>query len=367
MDDMRQTSPTVARRVFALSLMVPALATVTVAQRPGPTPVRFAQAREHRLQSAVTIPGTVRSPTTSLVASEVAGLVASLGAREGDRVAKGAPLAQLRQRPLELRLAVARAELKEAQARRELAEQSLERARDLRQEAVLSQQELDDASAEFTAWGGRVERVEAQIDELQEDLERSVIRAPFPGVVTEEHTEAGEWLSIGEPVVELTGLDRLEVVANVPERYFGGLEVGAAAEVRLQAQPGQAFDGTIKAIVPAADPDTRTFPVRISFDNSGGRVGVGMLAEVKLPVGSSVSMTIVPKDAVLREGGRAQVYVIGAEETVEARPVRTGEGVGDWIAILEGVRPGERVVTRGNERLRPGQQVAATPIEESAP
>jgi RND family efflux transporter MFP subunit len=302
----------------------------------------------------------------SLVASEVQGLVVELLAREGRSVSRGEALASLRRRPLELRLRAAEAELKEARARRELAATTLERARDLREDLVVSQQDLDDALAEYAAWEGRVERLEATIEDFREDLERSTIRAPFDGVVVAEHVEVGEWVDQGDPVVELVALDRLEVLVNVPERYFAGLSVGEAATLRFEALGGVTLTGHIKAIVPRADPEARSFPVRISLAPEGHAVGVGMLAEVTLAAGESYPAVVVPKDAVVQDGRKTFLFVILEDGTVERRDVRPGGAAGDRIAIPEALRAGERVVVRGNERLLPGDRVAGRPLEEAA-
>lgn len=330
-------------------------------------PVVYAVAREESLRREVQLPGTVESPRVSLVASEVEGLVVELPGREGLSVSRGDALASLRRRPLELRLRVAEAQLKEARARRELAETTLERARELREDLVVSQQDLDNALAEFTAWEGRVEQLKATIEDLEEDLERSTIRAPFDGVVVAEHVEVGEWVDQGDPVVELVALDRLEVLVNVPERYFAGLAVGKAATLRFEALPGVSLTGRVRAIVPRADPEARSFPVRIDLAPEGHPVGVGMLAEVTLAAGESHRAVVVPKDAVVRDGRKTFLFVILDDETVERREVRPGGGAGDRVSIPESLRAGERVVVRGNERLQPGDRVEARPVGEAAP
>jgi RND family efflux transporter MFP subunit len=232
---------------------------------------------------------------------------------------------------------------------------------------VVSQQDLDDALAEFTAWEGRVERLEVVIEDLEEDIERSTIRAPFAGVVVTEHVEVGEWVDQGDPVVELVALDRLEVLVNVPERYFAGLAVGETATLRFEALPGVSLEGRIRAIVPRADAEARSFPVRIDLSPEGHAVGVGMLAEVTLAAGESHRTVVVPKDAVVRDGRKTFLFVILDDETVERREVSPGAGVGGRVSIPETLRAGERVVVRGNERLQPGDRVEARPLGDTAP
>lgn len=337
------------------------------AQQMPPSSVRYTEAREHPVRRSVQLPGSVESRTVSLVASEVEGLVIGLPGREGDTVLKDQPLAQLRTTNLELRRDAIAAQLKEAQARQRLAERNLERARDLFESKVFSQQQLDDAYYEYNAWQGRLEQLEADVARLNDDIERCTIRAPFAGVVTEERTEVGEWLGAGDPVVEILSLDELEVRVEVPERYFRNLNPGARATVTFEALPGTSVRGRISAIIPRADPQARTFPLKVRIRNREGRIGVGMLAQVSFPAGEAYRATVVPKDAVIIRGPQRFVYLMNGDNTVSLIPVETGTGVGQWVEVQGAVQPGQRVITRGNERLRPGQAVQGQPLEYELP
>lgn len=332
-----------------------------------PSPVRYTEAREYNLKPAITLPGSVESRVASVVAAEVPGLVMELVAREGDRVKRGEALARLRTTPLEIRLQTAEAQLKEAESRMKLAERNLERARDLFESKVFSQQQLDNAYFEFTAWQGRVESLHATIAGFKLDIERCTIRAPFDGVVVRERTEVGEWMGEGDPVVEMVSLDELEVRVEVPEGYFRLLNQNAPATVRFESLPGVEVSGRIGAIIPQADPVARTFPIKVRVPNPQQRIGVGMLAQVSFTGGNSYRATVVPKDAVIRRGPRQFVYLMNGDNTVSMVTVQTGGAVGSWVAIEGSIQPGQKVVTRGNERLQPGQVVQGTPLEYRLP
>lgn len=344
-----------------------ALAGGALAQEMPPGPVRYTEAREHPVQRIIRLPGSVESSTVSLVASEVGGIVLEVMAREGDRVRKGATLARLRTTTLELQRDASAAQLKEAQARLKLAERSLERAQELFASRVLSQQELDDAFFEMTAWQGRVEQLTAAIARIDHDLELCTIRAPFAGSVVAEHTEVGEWISVGDTVVEIASLSSLEVRVDVPERYFHSMRKGSTASITFDAMPGVELDGVVDSIIPRADPQARTFPLKVALHNANGSIGVGMLAQVSMPAGDTHNAIIVPKDAIVGDGANQHLFRIGADSKVERVPVQTGQGVGDWIVIDGEIGAGERVVTRGNERLFPGQPVAGEPLEYTLP
>lgn len=331
------------------------------------SPVRYTEAREQSVRRAIVLPGSVESRVESVVAAEVSALVVELVAREGDAVEKGAPLVRLRTTTFEIRLQVAEAQHKEAEARMSLAERNLERARELFASKVISQQQLDDASFEFTAWQGRVEQLAATVTGIKLDLARCTIRAPFAGVVTRERTEVGEWLGEGDPVMEMVALDELEIRVEAPERYFRLLRVGGRATVSFESLPGMEVAGSISALIPRADPQARTFPVKVRVANREGRIGVGMLAQVTFAGGDSHRATLVPKDAVIQRGPQQFVYLLNGDSTVSMVTVETGTGVGAWVAVEGGIKPGQKVVTRGNERLQPGQLVQGLPLDYPLP
>ncbi|MFQ5700513.1 MAG: efflux RND transporter periplasmic adaptor subunit [Acidobacteriota bacterium] len=332
-----------------------------------PSPVRYTQAQEYAVRRTVRLPGTVASRTSSLVASEVEGLVEKFLAREGDTVRKGQPLALLRTTRLELQKEAAVAQLAEAESRLHLATLNLERTRGLFEQEVASQQDFDNARYEHSAWQGRVEALRAQIARIQVDIDDCTIRAPFAGLVVSEKTEIGEWIAAGGPVIELMSLSDIEVRVDVPERYFSALNPGAMARVSFDAILDLTVEGKITAVIARADPRARTFPLKVRIANPEGRIGVGMLAHVSFPAGESYRATVVPKDAVVQQGEAKFVYLIKGDDTVDMVPVETGEGVGSWIVVRGGVLAGQKVITRGNERLQPRLPVRGEPMEYALP
>jgi len=342
------------------------------AQQMPPSPVGYTRAREYRLQQSTHLPGTVQATRTSLVASEVGGKVLKYPVRVGDHVTKGQVLVRLNTRDLELKLQAAKAQLAEESARVKLAQRNFKRAGELFRSKVISQQQFDDTRFELSAREGRVKNLTAEIDRVKYDIERATISAPFQGVVIDKKTEVGQWLGVGDPVVELLSLEDLDVVVDVPARYYASVRLGAAATMTFGALQGRELRGTVSAIIPRADEEARTFPVRVRIPPGAVGVGVGMLAEVQLAgvtAGPRVGRTvvIVPKDAIVRNGSRLTVFVIEGEGLVKAVPVTTGAGVGDWIEVRGPITADSRVVTRGNERLRPGQKVRGEKVEYLLP
>ncbi|HUO84644.1 MAG TPA: efflux RND transporter periplasmic adaptor subunit [Thermoanaerobaculia bacterium] len=354
----------------ALAVLVSQIAHEPSAAQPGggmpPAPVRTTEAIRHDIQQRLTLTGNVQSRGASVVASEIAGIVDRLDAREGDPVRRGAPLARLRSDNLSHRLEAARGELAEADARQRLAEMARSRAGRMFEEGVISREVLDDAIAQSEATRGRVAQLTADVGRLRDDLAKSVIRSPFDGVVVRELTAPGQWVAAGGDVAELIDTGDLEITLDVPSQHFPRVRRNAKVHLRV-GEGGESMTGSVRAIVPRADPRARTFPVKISLPNRDGRVAVGMLAEVELSLGGAEGAILVPKDAVVTEGPQRLVYVVGVDNTVQPVPVTTSSSQGAWIAVSGDLNAGDRVVTRGNERLRPGQTVQPQPLSYPLP
>jgi RND family efflux transporter MFP subunit len=145
------------------------------------------------------------------------------------------------------------------------------------------------------------------------------------------------------------------------------LQSGGPARVIIGSLNSLEVEGHVRAVVPRADDRARTFPVKVSITNSDGRIAVGMLARVFLPVGAPEDAVIVPKDAIVEQGNQTVLFRVGAEGAVERVQVETGSAAGAWVAVDGDLQPGDRIVTRGNERIFPGQSVEAEVMEYELP
>jgi multidrug efflux pump subunit AcrA (membrane-fusion protein) len=380
------------------------------AQDAPPALVVVADAVEREVTARRSFVGSVEPVRRSLVESEVEGLVAEYLAEEGHRVEAGAPLAKLRTRLAEIALDAARAELKlrqeelreqrngsrpeelaqarakvkAAEAANEMRQWRFDRAKQLYSTNVISEDELKEAQMtaslalellaeireglRLAEAGPREERIaqaearveaqQAEVARLEDELDRHVIRAPFAGYVVAEHTEVGEWLAKGAAVAEIVALDEVDVVAQVVEDYVLGVTAGMDASISVGAVPGRGFDGKVIAVVPAADMRARTFPVKVRVRNpeGGPLLKAGMFATVHLPVGGTEKAILVPKDALVLGGPTMMVYVVADGKAVPV-PVEVGIAVEGLVQVKGGVLGGQKVVVRGNERLRPNQAV----------
>jgi len=407
-------------RLFVIAAFTLASFVNPLAAQPGqgPRPVTTAVAVEKSVAPGVTLVGSVRPLKTSVVGSAVDGRVLEYPIRQGQRVKKGDTLAQLRTGTIELERAVAQAELelrqqeleelrngsrKEEKAQAQALLQEAEAVWNLAKErkelkerlfgrkAISEDEWLDARSAEIIAFkkyesaranydlvmaGPRVERirqaearVKAQseaVEKLTDQIQLHTIRAPFDGYLTMEHAEVGRWVMKGDPVAEVVLLDDTEIEVNVPEDVVARLILNSTARVEVAALADHVFTGPIASITPQANPKSRTFPVRISVKNliteQGPLLKSNMFARVTLPVGNPVPSILVPKDAIVLGGPMGpMIFVVdtpdGKTGKVRPVPVQLGIADGSMIAVKGPVKPGDIVVTQGNERLFPGSEV----------
>ena len=337
----------------------------------GPSPIEIAAAIETVAAEPVQLLGSVRPQREAVVASEVEGVVEAVLVEEGDEVAQGQQLARLRTTTPELDLAAAHANRREAEARLIRFEGELERVSDLRERGAISVREFELAIADRDAQAQTVSRFAAEAARLEEVIARARIVAPFAGEVAAVHVEVGEWAGRGGDVITLMDFSQVEVTIGVPERYVSQAREAQRQRVELQvafdAFP-ETFLGRVKALVPQAIPQARSFPLIVVIDNPDGRIRGGMLARLMAQVGNPVPTVLVPKDALVLRSGRTFVYRLTADQsTVEELQVVIGAGFGAWQAVDGGIGAGDLVVTRGNEMLLAGSPVQITGQAEIEP
>lgn len=340
-----------AAAVLILMASVPA-----PAQAPPSAPVVVGKVEEKTVRVPVKLVGAVEPARRSLVASEVEGVVESFPAQEGSYVPEGEVLVEFNKRTIEIALSEAKAAYKEAEARYDMARKNLARFDALAEKGVASVQNLQDAQTEKEAWAARVGQLRAQIEASEYNLEKSSIRAPFGGYITEEHTEVGEWVVKGGPVVEMIDTESVEISLDMPERYVSKVDKNQKVQVSFDALPDTALEGEITSLVPQADREARTFPLKVTVRNEAGLVKSGMVARVSFPVGEPSTVKLVPKDAIVTQNNAHMIYIV-SNGTAQPLPVTTGTAYDGMIEVTGAVEPGMSVVIRGNERLMPGQQV----------
>lgn len=318
---------------------------------PEPPPVKVQVVTTERSQLPLrrAAVGSLMSPETITVAADVSGIVVFLDTPEGRPVPARHLLARLDD-------SEATAARNVAGARAENARAELERIRPLYEDEVVPRQVLDDAVAELATAEGLLEEARAR-------LEKTYVRAPFAGVLGIRTADLGQYVSSGDPIVQLTRVRPLELVFGLPERYAPELRLGLAVLGQV-GDCGPRFDAQVTAIDPTVDPATRTVSLKALVSNPNGSLKPGMSARVRVVVGVVPDALIIPQEAVVRQGTRYLVWVLDAHNAARQQPVTLGEFLADGVHVRQGLEAGARVVVAGFQKLRPG---APTVVEDYAP
>ncbi len=314
--------------------------------------------------------GRLVSVQTGVVASRIEGAVDEIKVYVGDRVKKGDVLAILVSDRFEwerelksAELGESRAKLANAKAQLALARQELRRLERLRKSVAFPQARYEDKMLDVTRYKSSVNEAEAKLKRAQAnlrlaelDIKYSKIRAPYNGVVSIRHTIAGAFLKEGEKVVTLVNDARIEVEADVPSSRIGGLKPGVKVRMRLEDHTWHTAD--VRAVVPDENTRTRTRVVRFvpSFNGTAMRLATNQTATLQIPIGVERQVITVHKDALISSRGNPTVFVV-VKRRVQARRIRIGDAVGGRFEVLSGLKPGEVVVIKGNERLRDGRRI----------
>jgi membrane fusion protein (multidrug efflux system) len=282
------------------------------------------------------------------VAADAAGLIVYLDAPEGKVVSKGHVLARLDQQ-------VSQATLQVAEAREKNAKAELARVKPLFDDGVVPRSTYDDAVAE-------VEVAAGQLAEARTRLGKNEVKAPFTGVLSLKSAQMGQYVSSGDAIVQITKVQPLELVFNVPESDATKVRPGQTVEGRV-GRCGEPFSGKVQALDPTVDPATRTLDVQGIVQNEDGVLRPGMSARVRVVVGSAGDAIMVPRPALVNQGTRYLLYLVDAAGTVSEREVLPGQFLLDTVEIKKGLEGGEQVIVAGHQKVRPGAQVQTMPWE----
>jgi len=307
------------------------------------------------------IPGSIVSRSDARIASVLAGRVVWV-ADVGSRVGQGEPIARLDDTVLRLRLEDLKAQVAHARAQQQFNTSQLDRFNRLAATAALSASQLEDARAQREMSTDDLTRADAQLRQVQYDIGQSVIRAPFPGVVTERFIQRGEYLQVGAATVRLVNTADVEARATAALSLAGNVHPGQLVSVR---DHGIEKSGQVRTVVPVGDDRSRQFEVRVALASSGWLVGTPV--EVSLPSAAVRTAVTVPRDALVIRQNHSYVLRLTQSNTVEELDVTPGAGIADVVEVRGPLAAGDRLVIRGGERLAAGQAVQVVDPAHRAP
>ena len=319
------------------------------------------------IADGVEVVGTVKAKHAAVIAARLPATVTGVMVQEGDRVGSGALLVTLEAAESTAQAASATASvdeatraLEEARARRRLAETTFARYHKLFQEQAVTRQELEIRRADQEVAEQGVGRAEARLAAAREGARAAQvvagytrITAPLAGTVTAKQAEPGMTVFPGTPLLTLEGDGGYRLEAAVPESQVGRVKVGQKVAVAIEGAAGPG-EGRIVAVVPAADPVSRTVTVKV--DVAGRGLLSGKFGRMVIPTGARQGF-LVPRGAVVERGALTSLWVLDGQGVARLRLVKTGKSVGDRIEVLAGIAAGERIVTAGVEKLSEGALV----------
>src|SRR6059036_1129325 len=314
--------------------------------------VTSAPVKEENWAPRLTAVGSVSAVQGAVVSAELAGVVSEINFENGGEAKKGEVLMKLDALQEE-------ALLRSAEAEAQLAQTDLERSRDLAMKKVVSSAELDSAQSKFT-------RLNAVVDQMRSNIAKKTLIAPFDGQLGIRQVNVGQMINAGQQVVGLTSLDSLYVDFALPEQHLSKLTKDLEVQVRVDALPGREFRGKLTAINSMLDPVTRNVPLQATFENPDHALHPGMFAKVDVMLPETKKAIVIPGAAVSYAPYGDSVFVIekqkdpksGKESLVLRQQfVRIGEVRGDFVAVKQGLKPGQEVVGTGVFKLRNGMAV----------
>jgi HlyD family secretion protein len=336
----------------------------------GPMTVELAKASRASLDAEIMVVGNLIGEATVAVAPRTAGRLEEIYVRLGDRVNRGQRIAKIEDyeiveqvKQAEAAQEVSLATIRQREADLKLAETNVERSRSLYDKKLLPKQTLDDNEARYLASVAQVDLARAQttqskarLDELRINLANTVITSPVTGFVARRAVDPGAFVSQNVPVADVVDITLVRLVANVVEKDLKQLESGNAANVQVDAFPGETFAGRIARVSPVLDPATRTAPIEIEIPNPTFRLKPGMYARVGITTQTKKNALVLPANAVVDLGGRRGVFQLQNNVAV-FRTVQVGTEKGDIVEILAGLKEGEEVISTGAGALRDGDRV----------
>lgn len=319
---------------------------------PPPATVSTAQVELESWQPSIVAVGQLSAVRGVDISNEVPGTVREIAFASGDTVEQGTLLVQLDD-------SIEQAELPGLVAQMELARINLERTRELIGRELTSAEDLDQAQSQL-------QQTESAIATLKATIAKKAVRAPFAGTLGIRQVDLGEYLPAGTPIVSLQSLEQLHVDFSLPEEFVDDVAAGQQVRVSVSAYPERTFTGELKAVSVKVDPTSHNFAVQGLIENPDRMLRPGMFADVSVLAGAEESVVAVPKTAISYSLHGDAVFVVeqgekgeGNEPTLvaEQRFVRVGTSNGGMVSVLEGLAPGDEVVTAGTQKLRDGMKV----------
>lgn len=312
----------------------------------GPPPVSVAVVANKTFVDSIDVIGVAKGRQSVTLTAATTQLVQNVRFTDGQSVAKGAILVELKDTEQNAGLAQAQARLVQAQ-------RDYQRWKTLGEQGYAAKTAIDQREAAYLS-------AKADVDAARARQSDRTIRAPFAGVVGLTDIAPGSLINPGAAIVTLDDVSAVRVDFDIPDRYLASVHEGQTIYARIDAYPGEAIRGQISKLDTRIDERTRAITARAVFPNADRRLKPGMMLRIAVARGERQSLSI-PESSLSVQGDSAFVYVLnhqGERTLAEQRPVRTGVRQDGMVEILDGVQAGDRLVADGLNKIQPGQPVS---------
>ncbi|CAB3905608.1 Multidrug resistance protein MexA [Achromobacter piechaudii] len=357
-----------SRRVALPAALALALAVSACGRKeapaPAPRPVVAMPAQADERLPAWTLPGEVQARYSTPLSFRVGGKIIERQVRLGDSVTPGQIVAKLDPADATKNAAAAKAQLSAAQHQLDYARQQLERDRAQARENLIAATQLEQTRNAYASALAQRDQAAQQAALSADQLKYTTLQADHAGVITAEQADTGQNVAAGTPVYQLAWAGDIDAICDVPENVLAGLRVGQRASVTLGPLPDQTFSAVLREIAPAADPQSRTYRVKLTLESPSPQVRLGMTANISFDNhnASDEATYTVPATALFHDGKNPAVWIVKPkEDTLELRRVQVLRFDARTVTLSSGVSPGDRVVWQGVHTVSAGQKVRAVP------
>jgi RND family efflux transporter MFP subunit len=341
----------VITRIAIITCLLPVFVWAQDEQQAPAAPVQVEKAQRDTFSATLWVSGTVIAHNDARIAAETDGRIIWV-ADVGSRIEEGEAIARIDAGDLKLELADNEARLESLKSQLKYRDSSLQRFKKLAASNNASTNQLDEAQSQLDTTRQEVKRAEVAIAQIRRRIAQTEVLAPFPGVVAERLVQLGEFVNRGAQVARLVDTENREIRAQAPLSVVSWIREG----MQVTVEHGQLESlSPVNYVIPVGDERSRMFEVRIAAKDRAWVIGSPV--RVALPNSEPRELVAIPRDGLVLRGSNIFVMRVNEDNTVERVTVETGIGLGGFVEIIGEVKKGDRIVTRGGERLQPGQVV----------
>ena len=315
------------------------------------SPVMVETAQRDTFSATLWVSGTVISQNDARIAAETDGRITWV-ADVGSRIEQGEAIARIDAGDLRLDLADSEAQLLSLKSQLKYRDSSLQRFQKLADSNNAAATQLDEAQSQLDMTRQEIKRAEVAIAQIKRRIRQTEVLAPFPGIVVERVVQTGEFVNRGAQVARLVDTEHREIRAQAPLSVAGWIREGMQVSVEHGDRESLS---PVSYVIPVGDERSRMFEVRIAANDPAWIIGSPV--RIALPNSEPRELVAIPRDGLVLRGSTIYVMRVNSDNTVEKITVETGIGLGGFVEVIGNVEQGDRIITRGGERIQAGQAV----------